>query len=62
MELEFTVEFIVGFNGKVSDEGDIGVVVEGAVRNIKRTIGDFAASYGLERLKSFYISWFGRTP
>ena len=30
-ELEFTVEFIVGFNGKVSDEGDIEVVMEGKI-------------------------------
>ena len=37
MELEFSMETIIGFNGKVSDEGDIEVVVEGQVRNIKRT-------------------------
>ena len=29
----------IGFNGKVSDEGDNEVVVEDKVGNIKRTIG-----------------------
>ena len=42
----------IGFNGKVSDEGDIEVVVEGKVGNMKRTIGDFA-DYRLEGLNSF---------
>ena len=37
MELEFVRELIIGFNGKVSDEGDIDAVVEGKVGNIKRT-------------------------
>ena len=40
MELEFIMEFVIGFNGKVLDEGNIEVVVEGKVRNIKRTIGE----------------------
>ena len=42
MELEFSMESRIGFNGKVSDEGDIAVVVEGQVGNIKRTIGDLS--------------------
>ena len=32
------MESRIGFNDKNSDEGDIEVVVEGNVRNIKRTI------------------------
>ena len=55
MELEFTMESRIGFNGKVSDEGDIEVFVEGKVGNVKRTIGDFAEDYRLEGLNSFYI-------
>ena len=49
------MEFRIGFNGKVSDRGDIEVVVEGKVGNIKRTICDFAEDYRLDRLNSFYI-------
>ena len=48
MDLEFTVEFIIGFTGKVSDEGDMEVVMEGKVGNVKRTISDFAVYYRLE--------------
>ena len=44
-----------GFNGKVSDEGDIEVVVESKVRNINRTIGDFLEDYRLEGWNYFYI-------
>ena len=43
MALEFTMEFRIGFNGKVSNEGDIEVVME--VEKVKRTIGDFAEEY-----------------
>ena len=49
------MEFIIGFIGKVSDEGDIEVVVEGKVENIKRTVSDFSEDYRLEGLNSFYI-------
>ena len=42
MELEFSIKSRIRFNGKVSDEGDIEVVVGGKLGNIKRTIGDFA--------------------
>ena len=55
MELEFSVESRIGFNGKVSDEGDIEVVVESKVEKVKRTITDFAEDYRLEGLNSFYI-------
>ena len=41
MELEFSMEFRIGFNGKVSNAGDNEVLVEGKVGNIKRTLGDF---------------------
>ena len=51
MDLNLSVSS-TGFNGKVSDEGGIEVFVEGEVRNIKRTIGDFTEYYGLEWLKS----------
>ena len=34
-ELEFSMESRLDFNSKVSDEGDIGVVVEGTVGSIK---------------------------
>ena len=37
-ELEFSMKSRIGFYGKVSDEGDIDVVVEGPVGNMKRTI------------------------
>ena len=40
MDLNFSVESSIG---KVSGEGDIEVFVEGEVRNIKRTIGDFTS-------------------
>ena len=62
MELEFIVKFIIGFNGKVSDEGDIEVVMEGKIWNVKRTISDFVKNYRLEGLNSFFIWWFSRTP
>ena len=55
MELEFSMESRIDFNGKVSDEGDLEAVVEGKVGHIKRTIGDFAEDYRLEGLNSFYI-------
>ena len=55
MELEFTMEFIIDFNGKVSDEGDIEVVMEGKVWNVKRIISNFAEDRRLEGLNSFYI-------
>ena len=55
MELEFNREFRIGFNGKVLEEGDIEVVVEGKAGNIKRTIGDFAEDHRLGGLNSFYI-------
>ena len=47
------MESRIGFNGKVSGKGDIEVVVEGKVGNVKRTISDF--DYRLEGLNSFYI-------
>ena len=62
MGLEFSTESKIGFNGKVSDEGDIEVVVEGKVGNIKRIIEDFSEDYRLEGLNSFYILRFSRTP
>ena len=40
MELELSMESRIGFNGKVSDEGDFEVIVEGKVRDIKRIIGE----------------------
>ena len=49
------MESRIGFNCKVSDEGDIEVVVEGKIRNIKRTMSDFAEDYRLEGLNSSYI-------
>ena len=55
MELDFSIESRIGFNCKVLDEGDIEVVVEGKVGNLKRTIGDFAEDYRLEEFNSFYI-------
>ena len=55
MEWGFSMETRIGFNGKVSDEGDIEVVLEAKVGNIKRTIVDFAEDYRLEGLNSFYI-------
>ena len=55
MELEFSMESRIDFNGKVSVEGDIEVVVESKARLIKRTIGDFAKNYERAGLKYFYI-------
>ena len=55
MELEFSMESRINFNGKVSDEGDVEVVEEGKVGKIKRTIGDFTEYYRLEALDYFYI-------
>ena len=49
MDLNFNVESSIG------KEGDIEGFVEGKVRKIKRTIGDFAEDYRLERLNCFYI-------
>ena len=49
------MESRIGFNGNVSDEGDIEIVVEGKVGNIQRTIGNFTEDYRLEGLNSFYI-------
>ena len=49
------MESRIGFNGKVSDEGDIEVVEEGKVGNIRRTVVGFAEDYRLEGLNSFYI-------
>ena len=40
MDLDSSEESIIGFDGKASDQGGTGVVVEGEVGNIKRTIGD----------------------
>ena len=37
MELKFSLESRLGFNGKVSVEGDIEVVLEGTAGNMKRT-------------------------
>ena len=54
IELEFSVESRIGFSGKVLEEGDIEVIVEGKVGKIKRTIGDFAEDYRLEGMNSFY--------
>ena len=51
---EFNMEFIIGFNGKVSVEEDIEVVVEDEVGDIERTI-DFTKDSGLEGFESFYI-------
>ena len=49
--MEFTMEFIIGFNDKVLDEGDIDVVMEGKVLNVKRTVSGFAEDCRLEGLK-----------
>ena len=57
MELEFSVESRRGFNGKVSGKGEVGLVVEGKVCNIERTIVHFKKNYALEAFKSLYIPW-----
>ena len=56
MELVFTVESRIDFDGKVSDEGEIEVAVEGNVGNVKRTIGDFALDYQLGGIEFFLYS------
>ena len=49
MESEFSMESIIkkGFNSKVSDEGDLEVVVEGKVGNIKKAIAEFESIGGI---------------
>ena len=48
------MEFIIGFNGKVSGEGGIEVFLEGKIWNVERAISDFSEDYRLEGLNSNY--------
>ena len=50
--MEFSKESRIGFNGKVSDEGDI---VEGKVGNIRRTIDDFGGGLSIGGIELFFI-------
>ena len=55
MEFDLSVQSGIGFNSKASDVGEIEVVKEDKVRNIKRTISDFAEDCRSKILNYFFI-------